>query len=214
MTELVYAGMPVPRVVRPFIRGLYRAGVWIVEGCTVARKLVWIEPVMRSVCFSIGRGLRADRLPYMRGKGRLTFGSHVCLSGRSSFYFMSGMPEEPEIAIGDHVFVGNGCTFSAARSITVGNHCLIAAGVRIHDNDGHPMDPERRRRGERIRADEAGPVVVEDNVWIGADATILKGLRIGRDAVIGAGAVVTADVAPGTVVAGNPARVVKTLVVG
>jgi len=135
----------------------------------------------------------------------------VNLSGRSSFYFIHGMPATPAITIGDQTFVGNGCTLAAAKGITIGAHCLLSALVRIHDNDGHPLDPERRRRHEPITADEAAPVVIEDNVWIGASATILKGVRIGRDAVVGTGAVVTDDVPAGAVVAGNPARIVKRL---
>ncbi len=83
--------------------------------------------------------------------------------------------------------------------------------MRIHDNDGHPLDPARRRRGEPIRSEETAAVVLGDNVWVGAGATILKGVQIGNDAVIGTGAVVTSDVPAGAVVAGNPARIVKQL---
>jgi acetyltransferase-like isoleucine patch superfamily enzyme len=199
-------GVPAPRCVRPVIRGLYRAGVWCVEGSALIRKVFWIEPVLRSVCVSVGRGLRVERLPYMRGDGSLALGDRVNLSGRSCFYFMSGMPAEPEIAIGSDTFVGNGCTFSSAQSIRVGSHCLISAGVRIHDNDGHPLDSDRRRRGERIVPAEVAAVNIGNNVWIGAEAVVLKGVRIGDNAVVGTRAVVTHDVPEGAVVAGNPAR--------
>ena len=207
----LHAGVAVPGFVRPAIRAAYRVGVFVVEGSALLRKLLWIEPVLRSVCESVGTGLRAERLPYMRGPGRLVLGSSVNLSGRSCFYFMRGMGEAPRIVIGDRVFVGNGCTLAAAQSITVGSDCLLAAGVRIHDNDGHPLDPERRRTGAALRADECAPVVIEDNVWIGADAVILKGVHIGRNSVIGTGAVVTSDVPRDTIAAGNPARVVRSI---
>jgi acetyltransferase-like isoleucine patch superfamily enzyme len=121
------------------------------------------------------------------------------------------MPERPVIELGDEVFLGNACTLSAARRITVGAHSLISAEVRIHDNDGHPLDPARRRAHEPIAAGDARPVVIGENVWIGARATILKGVTIGSDAVVGAGAVVTGDVPAKTVVAGNPARVVGSV---
>ncbi|MDA0577550.1 MAG: acyltransferase [Verrucomicrobia bacterium] len=212
MAKLIaHAGLPLPGPLRPLIRAAYRAGVLAVESLAFARKVLWVEPVLRSVCASVGRGLRAECLPYMRGNGRLTLGDQVNLSGRSCFYFLHGMPATPAITIGDQTFIGNGCTLAAAREIRIGAHCLISTMVRIHDNDGHPLDPGRRLRHEPIRADESAPVIVEDNVWIGAGATILKGVRIGRDAVIGTGAVVTDDVPPGAVVAGNPARVVKVL---
>jgi acetyltransferase-like isoleucine patch superfamily enzyme len=207
--RVLRAGMPVPGVMKPVIRGLYQAGVVVVEGSAFIRKFFWIEPVLRSVCQSVGKGLRAECLPYMRGKGRLMLGENVYLSGRSCFYFMSGMPKTPEIIIGCGTFIGSGCTFSSARQIRVGEKCLISAGVRVHDNDGHPLDPGRRNRNEPITQDEAVEVIIGNNVWIGAGAIILKGVTIGDDAVVGAMAVVTGDVPARAVLAGNPARVVK-----
>ena len=206
--RLLHSGLPVPRFVRPVVCAAYRMGVFFVESWAFAWKLLWVEPVLKSVCAELGRGLRAERLPYMRGKGRLALGEYVNLSGRSCFYFMGGMPELPEIRIGHRTFIGNGCTLSAAQSIVVGDHCLLSSGVRIHDNDGHPLDPERRRAGERISVDEAAPVAIEDNVRIGACAFILKGVTIGENSVVGTGAVVTRDVPPNSIVAGNPAKIV------
>ncbi len=210
--RLLYSGLPVPGVLRPVIRAGYRGGVWLVEATAFARKLFWVEPVLRSVCAHVGTGLRAERLPYMRGKGTLRLGDRVNLSGRSCFYFMDGVGEDaPEVSVGDGTFVGDACTFSAACRITVGKNCLIASMVRIHDNDGHPLDAARRRCGERISPAECKEVVIGDNVWIGAGAVILKGATLSENAVIGTGAIVTGDVPANTVVAGNPARVLKTL---
>lgn len=210
--RVVYGGIPVPGAVRPVIRGLYAFGVFVVESSAFARKLFWVEPVLRSVCARVGQGLRAERLPYMRGKGRLLLGDNVNLSGRSCFFFMRALPDTPEICIGSQVFVGNDCTFSAAQSISVGDHCLISTGVRIHDNDGHPLDPAKRRTGGEITSEDVRPVVIEENVWVGADCRIMKGVRIGRNSVVGTGSVVTSDVPPDSLVAGNPARVVRSLV--
>ena len=209
--KIVHAGLPVPVIVRPLIARGYRLGVFLVEGSAFLRKLLWVEPVLRSVCESVGTHLRAERLPYMRGKGSLRIGNHVNLSGRSCFYFIHNVSERPLIDIGDHTFIGNGCTFSAGREIRVGEHCLISALVRIHDNDGHPLDIERRLNHAPIGDDEVAPVIIGNNVWIGAGATILKGVSIGDGAVVGTGAVVTSDVPPAGVVAGNPAKLVKML---
>ncbi len=209
--RMLRAGLPVPRLLRPLIRGFYRLGVAVNEAGPLLWKLIWVEPVLRSVCESVGTGLRAERLPYMRGRGRLVLGDDVRLSGRSCFYFMSHVDTRPEIVVGRNVFIGNGCTFAAARSIRIGNDCLFGPEVRVHDNDGHPLDPARRRRGEPSGPDGIAAVTIGDGVWIAAQAIILKGVTIGENAVVGAGAVVTADVPPGTVVAGNPARVVRTL---
>ena len=209
---VLQARAPVPGIIRPAIRVLYRLGVWIAEGFPSILKFIWIEPVMRSVCERVGKGFRAERLPYMRGNGHLSIGDYVHLSGRSCFYFMRNADVIPEILIGDHVFIGNSCTFSAAEQIRIGNHCLIGPGVRIHDNDGHPLDATKRRAGELIGSESIRPVIVETGVWLGAHATVLKGVRIGENSVVGTGAVVTVDVPANVVVAGNPARIVKALV--
>ncbi len=211
LKRILHSGIPIPGLMKPVIRGAYHFGVFVVEVSAYIKKLFWVEPVLRSVCASFGGRLRAERLPYMRGKGELHLGEEINLSGKSSFFFMRVAGVEPEIRIGDETFVGHACTFSAGKRIEVGNNCLIATMVRIHDNDGHPLDPERRRRHEGILADECADVVIGDNVWVGAGSTILKGVTIGDNAVIGTGAIVTSDVPANTVVAGNPARVVRQL---
>lgn len=210
-TRILQAGLPVPRVVRPVIRAAYRFGVFVQETVPWIKKVFWIEPVMRSVCASMGEGFRAERLPYLRGRGRLSLGDGVHLSGRSSFFLMNSPTGLPEIQIGNHVFIGDGCTLSAAARIAIGDHCLIAANVRIHDNDGHPLDAARRAAGDPLTAREIKPVVIEDGVWLAAGAVVLKGVTIGARSVVGAGAVVTDDVPADSVVAGNPAKVVRRL---
>ncbi|MDP6526565.1 MAG: DapH/DapD/GlmU-related protein [Kiritimatiellia bacterium] len=211
LKKILYSGLPVPEVIRPVIGLGYRVGVVAVESLAFLKKLLWVEPVLRSVCEQVGKGLRAERLPYMRGEGAITLGDRVNLSGRSCFYFISGMPEKPSIEIGNGVFIGNGCTLSAAKGIVIGDCCLLSAEVRVHDNDGHPLDPGKRRTNLPMTPEDASPVKIEDNVWIGARATILKGVTLGCNSVIGTGAVVTKDVPSNTIVAGNPARQVGEL---
>jgi acetyltransferase-like isoleucine patch superfamily enzyme len=94
--------------------------------------------------------------------------------------------------------------------VTIGAHVSIGANARIYDHDFHPLDPELRRRNATSNV-STRPVVIGDDVFIGAHAIILKGVVIGARAVIGAGAVVSKDVPPGEVWAGNPARKVGAL---
>ena len=111
------------------------------------------------------------------------------------------------IEIGDDVGV-SGCAISARNSIKIGNNVLIGAGALIADNDSHPIDPNERLVGG---PGVSKPIVIEDNVFIGARAIVLKGVTIGHDSTVGAGAVVTKNVPPFTVVAGNPAKVVREI---
>jgi len=113
-----------------------------------------------------------------------------------------------ELIIGDDVGV-SGCTISVSCSIRIGDRVLLGSGCMIADSDAHPLYPMDRRFDQTKTASK--PVIIEDDVFIGARAIILKGVHIGRGSVVGAGAVVTRDVPPMTVVAGNPAVVVKEL---
>ncbi len=93
----------------------------------------------------------------------------------------------------------------AAESIVIGDACMIAHGVYISDADWHGIYDRAQPVGE------TKPVVFEDNVWIGDSAIICKGVTIGKNSIIGAGAVVTKDVPPNSIFAGNPAKLVKSL---
>jgi len=107
------------------------------------------------------------------------------------------------IEVGTNVFVNFGTSIVASNRISIGNDCLIGTHVMIMDCDFH--------RVEDKTWDTTGyPVVIEDRVWLANRCIILKGVRVGHDSVVAAGAVVTRDVPPRSVVAGNPARVVRS----
>ena len=114
-----------------------------------------------------------------------------------------------QIKIGDESGL-SGTTVCAAISVIIGSRCLIGADVMIVDTDFHPiMMKDRRYKGP---ADSlSAPVVIQDDVFIGARSIILKGVTVGFGSVIGAGSVVTSDVRPNTVVAGNPAKWIKNI---
>lgn len=124
------------------------------------------------------------------------------------------------IEIGQWCYVGEGTRLWSGRSISVGDRVMISHGVNVFDNLTHPLDSRERHahfrhiveKGHPTDIDLAdAPVRIEDDAWIAAGSTILRGTTIGRGAIVGAGSVVTRDVAPLTVVAGNPARVIRQL---
>lgn len=114
------------------------------------------------------------------------------------------------IVIGKDTGISGG-SICAALSVKIGEHCLVGANVTITDTDFHPIDPEGRRYNENPEGIGAAPVEIEDNVFIGTGAIILKGVRIGKNSVIGAGSVVTRDVPPDSIAAGNPAKVLRNI---
>lgn len=112
---------------------------------------------------------------------------------------------EGSITIGDYVLCSPGTRISASDEIVIGDSVMMANGVYITDSDWHGVY-DRTARDDRV-----APVHIGDNAWIGDHAMVLKGVTIGENSVVAARAVVTKDVPPNVVVAGNPAQVVKEL---
>lgn len=110
------------------------------------------------------------------------------------------------IHLGDHVFLNYLCTILDTSEVRIGNHVMIGPSVHIYCA-AHELRADLRIQGLEV----AKPVVIEDNVWIGGSAILLPGVTIGRNAVVAAGAVVTRSVPANTVVAGNPARVIREI---
>jgi acetyltransferase-like isoleucine patch superfamily enzyme len=145
----------------------------------------------------------------------LRLGNHVTIRG-------SFLATEPNslIEIGDYCYLFN-VSIAAQMRVTIGNHVYIAVGVNIVDSDFHPPDPTERLQDtialstvgnrENRPAFSSAPVEIGNDVWIGVNATILKGVKIGSGSIIEAGAVVTKDVPENHVVSGNPAVIIKEI---
>jgi acetyltransferase-like isoleucine patch superfamily enzyme len=203
--------IPVAGPTRMLFGLLYRFHVVARESLIWAARFFWFEPLFRSQCESVGDGLYMEKLPYIQGVGRILIGRGVRLSGQPQISFGRSGVQTPELIIGDGTFIGHHCGFNVGRSIHVGRNCLFATGVLVYDQDGHPLDAQLRRAQQPTPIEAIEPVVFGDDVWVGAGAVILKGVRIGERAVIAARAVVTKDVPADAVVAGNPARVIRRL---
>jgi acetyltransferase-like isoleucine patch superfamily enzyme len=164
--------------------------------------------------FSIGA--ETNLLPW-RVKGgnqcQLSIGNNCII--RASVVFEK---ENSVLTIGDRCFIGK-CLFSIADRVEIGNDVMLSWGVAVTDHDSHSLmfsyrqhDVTNWQKGYKDwAAINIQKVVIEDRVWIGFNAILLKGITIGEGAIVGAGSVVTKDVAPFTVVAGNPAKVIREL---
>ncbi len=180
----------------------------------------WAEPIPSNVHFGAGfycesaqifRKLRSTREDAVR------LGDHVsCYAGCSFAVGQNG-----RCTVGNFTLM-NGALIMAEELIEIGSYCLISWNVGIADSDFHPLDPAERQRDAIALAPyykerpprppiRTAPVKIGNNVWIGMNAVILKGVTIGDNSVIAAGSVVSKSVEPSTVVAGNPAGVVKQL---
>lgn len=113
-----------------------------------------------------------------------------------------------KLTIGNNVGI-SGSTISAQNSITIGNDVLIGSGCVICDSDSHPIHPNERNGTDNTTL--TAPIVIDDKVFIGARSIILKGVHIGYGSVIGAGSVVTHNVEPMSIYAGNPAKFIRKI---
>lgn len=146
------------------------------------------------------------------GKGRVIFGDRVVVGYDGGARLGSGEVRLQAAAgaiirVGARTHFNNNVQVFASGGVTIGTDCLIGDAVLIMDSDGHALAPELRHQS----AGATDAVTIEDNVWIGSRAIILKGVTLGAGCVVGAGSVVTRSVPPRTVVAGNPARPLRTL---
>lgn len=149
-------------------------------------------------------------------KNNVKLGNHGCCF--AIFHAVFG----GKIEIGNNFFIGSNTCIHAKEYVFIGDNVIISNNVLITDNNNHPTSPTKRMemsKCENYQTDplwswenaDSAPIYISDNVWIGRDTVILKGVTIGKGSIVGLRAVVTHDVPPYSVVAGNPARVVKKL---
>ena len=141
----------------------------------------------------------------------LRLGKNITLQSSSLATELQGYKE-----IGDYSYI-SGAAIIACDKVIIGKYVFMAGGVTIVDSDFHPLDPGERledtviistvgKKKERP-AFVVSPVFIEDDVWIGYNATIMKGVTIGRGAIIQPGSMILKDIPPGAIVTGNPAQI-------
>jgi acetyltransferase-like isoleucine patch superfamily enzyme len=184
-------------IVRLYVRMLthlwYRANQ-LRSACCIA----WLK--CRGV--KVGRGCYVGRWVgiHMEKDASLTLGDRVYLNDHVAFFIGVGCSVE----VGDFTYVGRYCEIACNTDLKIGRHCAITAFCTIH---GY-QDPHLPVNHQPL---QISPVVVEDEVWLGYKATILRGVRLGKHAVVGANFVVTCSVPPYHLAAGVPARVLKEI---
>jgi len=116
---------------------------------------------------------------------------------------------DASISIGHDVGL-SGATILARKNIIIGNHVLFGGNCTILDSDHHPLGPEERLNNHSKEI-QSKSVVIGDNVWLGLNVIVLKGVTIGKNSVIAAGSVVVKDIPENVLAAGNPAKMIKPL---
>lgn len=209
--RLYRMGQSVRRFELPEMRFLYKVlyherAVRLALWRNVVRT-VYHQPVFKARCDEVGKGLYVyGGIPQVMGHLRLILGERVIISGVTTFVG-SKLVDAPTLEVGDGSHIGYQVTITVGPRVTIGKHVMVANRCTILGADMHPLDPIRRR-SEPEPLSSLRPLTIEDDVYIATGSTVYKGVTIGRAAVVAAGSVVTKNVPPYTVVAGNPARVI------
>jgi len=202
--------VPIPRAFDPVFSAIHYLQLLKYNTEERVKIACLVFPMLRSRCVSIGKRLQLDGSPYITGTVKVYIGDDVRLG---AIAVSSGrIFDEPEFRVGNRTFIGAGCVFAVAKSITIGDDVLVAGGCSVSDYSAHPLDPEKRIAGEQVDPEDVRPVQIGNKAWLGRGAIILPGVTIGEGAVVGAAAVVTKDVPPGHICVGNPGRLLSRTV--
>jgi len=161
--------------------------------------------------FEFGDHIYLNHPVLFQGKGTLILEDKVTLGfskGGSPTLPIMIQPRKVEsiIKIGIGTTIVNGTEIIARSRISIGKNCLIGPRCMIIDSDFHNINPDKRNEGGLV-----SPIEIEDNVWLGFNVTILKGIKIGSDSVIGAGCVVSKNVPSGSIAVGNPMKIIDSV---
>jgi acetyltransferase-like isoleucine patch superfamily enzyme len=164
-------------------------------------RIFYTRIILRIQGVAIGKGTFISSV-YFSWPHKVRIGAN-CIIEHAVFFKHDGpLTIGKSIIIGDKVFIGNNCEFNIKSKIEIGNHCLIASGCKFIDHDhgmalGKPMHQQDC---------SAATIVLEEDVWLGVNVVVLKGVRIGKGAVVAAGAVVNKFIPPLEIWGGIPAK--------
>jgi len=161
----------------------------------------------------LGKGKFQQKVIFS-GQGKISIGENFSFGYRyggghaGALCEIQARTKESSIVIGRNLSTNNGVYICSAKNITIGDDCLMGEGVIIMDHDGHGIHPkERRTSNGRISS-----VLIGNNAWIGSRAIILPGTVLGDNCVVGAGAIVKGIFESDCIIAGNPGRVIKSVI--
>lgn len=162
---------------------------------------------------SFGDDTIINQKTLVSGKGHIAIGNSCRFGSRLGGYYYGGICElqsrykNSKIVIGNNVSTNNNLFICAAKEIIIRSNTIIGGNVMMIDHDGHGIHPNNRRND----IGKVAAIHIGKNVWIGSRVTILPGTTIGNNCIVGAGALVKGIFPDNTIIAGNPAKIIKTI---
>lgn len=180
-------------------------------GATVMRIIFW-TPLFKGRIESVGRNLNLyGGLPFISGLLHIQLGNNCRISGQTTFSGRTCAPHPPQLLVGDNVDIGWMTTVAVGHRIEIGDNVRIAGRALLAGYPGHPLDARARALGHPETDDQVGDIILEQDVWLATNVSVMAGVRIGHGAIIAAGSVVTKDIPPMVLAGGVPAQVLRSL---
>jgi len=197
--------------IMPVAAVLYYLRAFWIHLWNVLKSKFYCEHLVRFRC-QVGKNLTMDGdVPYFFGDGEIRLGDNIRIGNRNTWIVGLKTHAKPILQIGNNTTFGYMNMISVAERVTIGEHCMFAGEIKIFDNNSHSINAEKRREHAVMDLHDVAPVDIGDDVWVGSNVIIMKGVKIGNGAVIAAGSIVTKNVEAFTVVGGNPAKWLKNI---
>jgi len=201
--------IPAPRLV---VTPLYFIYCSLRTLVTTLTRIFWWTPLLKGRCDSVGHNLNLfGGLPFISGALRISMGDNCRISGHTTFSGRTCAQQMPELQVGNNVDIGYMTTIAVGQRVEIGNNVRIAGHAFLAGYPGHPLDAKARAAGQPETDDQVGNIILEEDVWLASNVSVLAGVRIGRGTIVATGSVVTRDLPAMVLAAGIPARVIRHL---
>jgi acetyltransferase-like isoleucine patch superfamily enzyme len=149
-------------------------------------------------------------IPFVSGPLQIKIGHDCRVSGQTTFSGRTSS-HEPKLIIGNNVGIGWQTTIAVGSNVIIKDNVRIAGRSGFYGYPGHPLDRDNRAKGLADTDEQIGDICLEKDVWIANNVSVMAGVTIGEGTIVAAGSIVTKDLPPNVLAAGNPAKVIKSL---
>jgi acetyltransferase-like isoleucine patch superfamily enzyme len=181
---------------------------------TIRRFLIFFywQPLFEQYLDKKPKHLRLIRsLPYVLGNPLIHIDEYCTINGTMVIIARTSQLSQPKLLIGNRVFIGFNTQFYIGNEISIGDDCKIAEDCILRGYSGHPLDPDARKANVADNENSMGPIILENNVWLGQGVKINPGVCIGENSIIASGSIVTKNIPANVLAAGIPAKVIRKL---
>jgi len=201
--------IPYPRFLLVSFYAIYKNTQSLISELT---RTFWWTPLFKGRLNSFGKNLYLyGTLPYISGPIQIQLGNNCRISGQTTFSGRTCAKQAPTLTIGNNVDIGWTTTIAVGQHVCIGNNVRIAGRAILAGYPGHPINPEDRAKGLPDTDDQVGDIILEDDVWLATNVSVIGGVRIGKGTIVATGSVVTKDLPPMVLAGGVPARVIRHL---